>query len=169
MASSASPTWWHLRTRPPRFQESRATNRAGCTEHFEVFYDRELGENGRAAGAIVLNRAERDLQTIREWFNLGPDGERFAVVLARMPEDARTFREPASSGDRTTLFCDIQTTPRLEALQSSFFVAAPAGGSLRSCGRLGRRNRLGTGPRSCDCALSQAHSRLRHRLALAGG
>ena len=99
------------------------TNRVGATEHFEVFYDRTLGESGRASGAVILNRAERDLSTIRSWFDAAPVSERFVVVLGRMHEDARTYREPGSSDARTVLFCDVQTTPRLEALQSCFFVA----------------------------------------------
>lgn len=105
------------------FSGVKTTNTAGGTEHFEVFYDRTLGESGRAAGAVVLNRAERDLSTIRGWLNARPDSERFVVVLGRMCEDARTYREPGSSDTRTALFCDVQTTPRLEALQSCFFVA----------------------------------------------
>ena len=105
------------------FSGVSTTNRVGDTEHFEVFYDRNLGESGRAAGAVVLNRGERDLSTIRSWFNTHAEGERFVVVLGRMPEDARTYREPGASEKRSTLFCDVQTTPRLEALQSCFFVA----------------------------------------------
>jgi NAD(P)-dependent dehydrogenase (short-subunit alcohol dehydrogenase family) len=96
-------------------------NRVGRTRHFEVFYDRVFGETGRFAGAIVLNRAERDLTALRDWFGLSSDSEQFTVVLSRLAEEARAFRED-ESGSSTTLFCDVQTTPRLEAFQSSFFV-----------------------------------------------
>jgi NAD(P)-dependent dehydrogenase (short-subunit alcohol dehydrogenase family) len=105
------------------FPAVRTTNRAGRTEHFEVFYDRGLGESGRAAGGIVLNRAENDLSRIREWFDLRPDDEEFVVVLARLPEHARTYRLTMPDDKRSIVFCDVDTTPRLEALQSCFFVA----------------------------------------------
>jgi NAD(P)-dependent dehydrogenase (short-subunit alcohol dehydrogenase family) len=99
------------------------SNRTGRTEHFEVFYDRVLGESGRAAGGIVLNRAERDLATVRDWFASGEDNRQFVVVLARLPDHSRTYRELLPGDNKTMLFCDVQTTPRLEALQSCFFVA----------------------------------------------
>ncbi len=105
------------------FPDIGTTNRAGRTEHFEVFYDRVLGESGRAAGGIVLNRAENDLSTVREWFDLHPEEERFVVVLARLPEHARTYRQTIPEDNKSVLFCDVDTTPRLEALQSCFFVA----------------------------------------------
>ncbi len=105
------------------FSGFEATNRAGATEHFEVFYDRVLGETGRAAGGIVLNRAERDLSLIRDWFDVEPGCEQFVVVLGRLPEHSRTYRDTTPGDDKVTLFCDTQTTPRLEALQSCFFVA----------------------------------------------
>jgi NAD(P)-dependent dehydrogenase (short-subunit alcohol dehydrogenase family) len=106
-----------------RFAGIRAVNRAGRTEHFELFYDRVLGETGRSAGATVLNRAERDLATLRAWFgDLTPPSERFAIVLARLPDNARAYRRSAVRGREVTLYCDVATTPRLEALQSSFFV-----------------------------------------------
>jgi len=101
----------------------RALNRVGGTEHFEVFYDRSLGETGRSAGAVVLNRAERDLATIREWFGDSvPLPDHFTVVLARLPDDSRASRALDDHGQPTILLCDVQTTPQLEALQSSFFL-----------------------------------------------
>ncbi len=105
------------------FPEVGTMNKAGRTEHFEVFYDRVFGESGRAAGGIVLNRAERDLSTMREWFDRHPDGEEFVVVLARLPEHSRTYREMTSEDNKSIIFCDVETTPRLESLQSCFFVA----------------------------------------------
>jgi NAD(P)-dependent dehydrogenase (short-subunit alcohol dehydrogenase family) len=105
------------------FPGMTVTNRAGRTEHFEVFYDRVLGESGRAAGGIVLNRAERDLATIRDWFDVQTDLGQFVVVLGSLPDNACTYREQASDHGPVTLFCDVLTTPRLEALQSCFYVA----------------------------------------------
>jgi NAD(P)-dependent dehydrogenase (short-subunit alcohol dehydrogenase family) len=104
------------------FEGIAAANRAGETEHFEVFYDRSMGETGRHAGAIVLNRAERDLATVQDWFGTPEFQKRFVVFLSRRAEGSRTCREPAS-GPVETLFCDVQTTPHLEAFQSCFFVA----------------------------------------------
>ena len=104
------------------FEGVGATNRAGETEHFEVFYDRSLGETGRQAGAIVLNRAERDLETIQDWFGASKPQTRFVVILSRLGEEARTYHTP-TPGPVETIFCDVQTTPRLEAFQSCFFVA----------------------------------------------
>ena len=130
-----------------RFAGIRAVNRAGRTEHFEVFYDRVLGETGRSAGATVLNRAERDLATVRAWFgDMPPPSERFVVVLARLPDDARAYRRSDVRGRDMTLFCDVQTTPRVEGLQSSFFVtlqvadafAAAAGWDATAGGALAR-------------------------------
>ena len=105
------------------FDSVNVTNRAGRTEHFEVFYDRQLGESGRAAGGTVLNRAERDLSTIQEWFDIPAGSGQFVVVLARLPDHARAYREAAAGNGPTTIFCDVQTTPRLEPLQSCFYVA----------------------------------------------
>ncbi len=50
-----------------------------------------------------------------ERFAVGPD--RWTVVLARLDEDHRTYRE------KTVIFCDLQTTPRPEPRQCSFYVA----------------------------------------------
>jgi hypothetical protein len=103
-----------------------AVNRAGHTDHFEVFYERSFGESGRSVGATILDRAESDLGTLSGVFGLPPPGDpvdqdrerdRFVVVLARLDEDRRTYRE-----DRV-IFCDLQTTPRPEPRQSSFYVA----------------------------------------------
>lgn len=101
-----------------------AVNWAGRTDRFEVFYDRVLGETGRLAGATVLNRAERDLMTISGWFDeRRQPSENFTVALARAPGGAGASRHTGGEGERTTLYCDVQTTPRIEALQSSFFLA----------------------------------------------
>jgi hypothetical protein len=106
------------------FPSIPAVNRAGRTEHFEVFYERSFGETGRSVGATILDRAESDLWTLSGVFGLplpghpaGPEADRFVVVLARLDEDRRTYRE-----DRV-IFCDLQTTPRPEPRQSSFYVA----------------------------------------------
>jgi hypothetical protein len=100
-----------------------AVNRAGRTEHFEVFYERSFGETGRSVAATILDRAESDLGTLSGVFGLpapggpaDPEGDRFVIVLGRLDEDRRTYRE-----DRV-IFCDLQTTPRPEPRQSSFYV-----------------------------------------------
>ncbi|MDQ6784315.1 MAG: SDR family oxidoreductase [Actinomycetota bacterium] len=101
-----------------------AVNRAGRTEHFEVLYERTLGETGRFAGAAVLNRAEWDLATIREWFGaLRLPSEDFTVVLARTADYVGASRDVGEAGGTTTVFCDVQTVPAVEPLQSSFFLA----------------------------------------------
>ncbi|MDQ2727153.1 MAG: SDR family oxidoreductase [Actinomycetota bacterium] len=100
-----------------------AVNRAGRTDRFEVFYDRFLGEAGRVAGSTVLDRAERDLTTISGWFDERRlPHENFTVVLAHVAGGAGASRHIGGEGEPTTLYCDVQTTPHLEALQSSFFV-----------------------------------------------
>ena len=124
-----------------------AVNTAGRTEHFEVFYDRSLGETGRSGGAIVLNRAERDRATLKSWFG-GPNSvsDRYTVVLSRRPDDARASYDEGHPDRPTVLCCDIVTTPQLEALQSSFFVtfllgnlyAANANWDAGSAGALAR-------------------------------
>lgn len=99
-------------------------NWAGRTGRFDAFYDRALGETGRLAGATVLNRAERDLTTISGWFDVRrPSSESFTIVLARVPGGGCASSRTGDAGERTTLYCDVQTTPRVEALQSSFFLA----------------------------------------------
>lgn len=102
------------------FPGVEAAARAGSTEHFDVYFDEVLGESGRFVASTVLNRAERDLNTLQRWFGTTqlPD-RRERVVLARLPEDARARR--SGTGD-AVLYCDVETVPRLEALQSCFYV-----------------------------------------------
>lgn len=102
------------------FPGVRAVNRAGCTDNFEIFYDRDLGETGRLASAVVLNRAERDLAFIREVFGgVTLSTERFTVVLVQFASGGGASH---IAGDTVILFCSVHTTPQLEALQSSFFL-----------------------------------------------
>jgi len=98
------------------------TTSAGRTEHFEACYDTVFGETGRFVGAAVLNRAEPDLTVLEDWFGLAPLNRRFSVMLGRLPEDARTFRTDGPEPFVATLYCDVQTTPRPEPRQTSFFV-----------------------------------------------
>jgi NAD(P)-dependent dehydrogenase (short-subunit alcohol dehydrogenase family) len=108
------------------FPEVAVTNYAGRTEHFQAYYDRSFGETGRTAAAVVLNRAERDLEVIRNIFG-SADGDRsFRVVLGRLPENSRSFRlvgDEQEDDGALTVFCDLQTTPRPEPFQSCFFLA----------------------------------------------
>ena len=95
---------------------------AGRTDHFEAFYAHRLGETGRDVAARVLDRAERDLAIVAEWFGVPlPDGERAVVVLARLTDEARSFRFECAG--RRVIVCDVHTTPRAEPLQSSFHLA----------------------------------------------
>ena len=96
---------------------------AGRTDHFEVSYDEAFGETGLAVAATVLDRCERDLATIGEWFDAMGSIPPVAVVLTRMPETARAAVVPATPDGPATIWCDIQSTPHPEPLQSSFFVA----------------------------------------------
>jgi hypothetical protein len=123
------------------FPPVKAVNRAGSTEKFEAFYERSFGETGRAAAATVLNRAEPDLETLSGVFGrnfAAYDGDRFVVVLARLGDGARTYREQTPHG--MTFFCDLQTTPRPEPRQSCFFVALQIGDLL--AGRAGWGTRI---------------------------
>ena len=52
----------------PALPPSIALAGAGRTEHFEVSYDESFGETGLAVASTVLDRCERDLTTMREWF-----------------------------------------------------------------------------------------------------
>lgn len=95
---------------------------AGRTGGFEMFYARSLGETGRDVAARVLDRAERDLAIVAEMFGLPASGdERFVVVLARLADEARSFHVECAG--RCVIVCDVQTTPRVEPLQSSFHLA----------------------------------------------
>lgn len=107
----------------PALPPSIALASAGRTEHFEVSYDESFGETGLAVASTVLDRCERDLTTMREWFGAAGGVSSVAVVLTRMPETARTVVVPAAADAPLTIWCDIQSTPHPEPLQSSFFVA----------------------------------------------
>lgn len=128
------------RTAPPNssisFTGIGAVNRAGHTEHFELFYERTFGETGRSAGSGVLDRAEPDLEKVSGLFGLStpadhskgtpgesgpPAADRFVVVLARLEDDRRTFRETRQT--ETVFYCDLQATPQAESRQSSFYLA----------------------------------------------
>jgi hypothetical protein len=100
------------------FPPVQAVNHAGRTDNFEAFYDRSFGETGRSIAAAILDRAEADLETLSRTFGRpAPAGDPFVVVLARLDDDRRSYRESR------VIFCNLETTPRPESRQCSFYVA----------------------------------------------
>jgi hypothetical protein len=108
--------------------------RYGANEVAEIWYDQELGTRGRQLAEAVLARTADDVAAISTIFQgVRPPGP-LRVFLQRTPDSARAFHDDCAgtsdsdagtaAADAIDVHCDVETTPVLQPLYSSFLLAS---------------------------------------------
>jgi GH25 family lysozyme M1 (1,4-beta-N-acetylmuramidase) len=111
-----------------RTQPARAlgdTTRAGATEHFEVYYENSLGDNGLAIAQAVLQTCEGDYQSLKSTFSGSePADLPFRVVVANLSGGVGTGGASHPSCLSAQIEADCQTSPTVNPNRTRFLIAA---------------------------------------------
>jgi hypothetical protein len=98
----------------------------GKTAHFDVYSVPALGQHGLNVAHSVLDRCEKDYQTLAQYFGVKPP--HFNVIVAPLSHDhdgtGGAYHHSCLSGD---LYCDVQLSPYpMPDLTSALLIAQEA-------------------------------------------